>query len=158
MSDMSAEAVAYYLRTLRGAADLTQEEAAVKGGISAKTLGRWEKGDGKHEPTVTPLKRLVKALGGSTKDALMLLITEDSTWKDGEEIAYAWLQMSDDQRSQVDSVIETTMSEDLLEIIQELRDHYRDDRTLVAFLRGALLGGLARDARRSPASDRSQSE
>lgn len=65
MNCMSGIAVATYLRTLRDAAGLSQEEAAVKAGISAKTLGRWEKGTGEHEPTVTNLKKLVRVLGGS---------------------------------------------------------------------------------------------
>lgn len=145
---MSAVAVATYLRMLRNAAGLSQEEAAAKAGISAKTLGRWEKGAGDHEPTVTNLKKLVHVLGGSVRDALLLLITEDATDNDGDAIAQVWLDMPADQRVQVDSVIENTMSEELLEIIQELRSDYQDDRTLVEFLRGALLGRRGRAAQR----------
>ncbi len=138
--NMSAVAVATYLRTLRSAAGLSQEEAAAKAGISAKTLGRWERGAGDHEPTVTNLKKLVHVLGGSVRDALLLLITEDATEDDGDGVAQTWLDLPAGERAQVDSIIENTMSEELLEIIQELRSDYQDDRTLVEFLRGALLG------------------
>ena len=145
---MSAVAVATYLRTLRTAAGLSQEEAAVKAGISAKTLVRWEKGVGDHEPTVTKLKDLVRVLGGSVRDALLLLITENATEQDGDNVARAWLDMPPDQRVQVDSIIENTMPDELLEIIQELRGDYQDDRTLVEFLRGFLLGRRGRATQR----------
>jgi len=147
MTNMSTIAVGTYLRVLRNAAGLSQEEAAVQAGISAKTLGRWEKGSGDHEPTVTNLKQLVRVLGGSVRDAMHLLVTEDATERDGDSIAKTWLEMPAEQRAKIDSIIENTMSEELLGIIQELREDYQDDRTLVEFLRGALLGRRGRVAR-----------
>lgn len=147
MALMSGIAIATYLRTLRDAAGLSQEEAAAKAGISAKTLGRWEKGTGEHEPTVTNLKKLVRALGGSVRDALLLLITDDATENDGEGTAQVWLGTPQEQRAKIDAILETTMSEELLEVIRELQEDYQDDWVLVAFLRGALLGGRGRDAR-----------
>ena len=67
-------AVSMYIRKLRDASGLSQEEAAVRAEISSKTLGRWEKGASEHEPGISNLRRLVNALGGSAKDALQLLI------------------------------------------------------------------------------------
>lgn len=65
-------AVSVYIRLLREASGLSQEQAAANAKISAKTLGRWEKGETEHEPGVTKLKQLVKVIGGSPKDALQL--------------------------------------------------------------------------------------
>lgn len=80
-------AVSVYIRLLREASGLSQEQAAANAKISAKTLGRWEKGETEHEPGVTKLKQLVKVIGGSPKDALQLLIHDGATEEDGESAA-----------------------------------------------------------------------
>ena len=66
---------------------MNHEQAAANAKISAKTLGRWEKGETEHEPGVTKLKQLVKVIGGSPKDALQLLIHDGATEEDGESAA-----------------------------------------------------------------------
>ena len=66
------QAVGLYLRSLRDAADLTQEEAANRVGLAAKTVERWEAG--KNEPKVTELSAYVKAIGGSVQKMVSLLL------------------------------------------------------------------------------------
>lgn len=143
------EAVGAYLRFLRNDAKLSREKAAAKAGISSKTLERWESGGGEHEPGISNLKRLVGVLGGSTKDALQLLIRDQASEYDGEEAARAWLALSEEERQRVDSVLDSAiLPDELIEVIEELRVDYQNDQTLVAFLRGVLLGGRARDTRK----------
>src|SRR5690349_5944386 len=102
--NMSMIAVSTYIRLLRDAAGLSQEEAAARANISSKTLGRWENAESKHEPGVSNLKRLVAALGGSVKDALQLLIHDQASEEDGESAAEMWLALSKEERERVDSV------------------------------------------------------
>lgn len=96
-------AVSTYIRTLRVASGLSQEEAAVRASISSKTLGRWEKGTEDHEPGVSNLRRLVQALGGSAKDAIRLLVTENATDEDGRRAAELWLELLPEERERIDS-------------------------------------------------------
>lgn len=137
-------AVSVYIRLLREASGLSQEQAAASAKISPKTLGRWEKGDTEHEPGVTKLKQLVKVIGGSPKDALQLLIQDGAEKEDGETAAQAWLELSPDERKRVDTVLESNiMPDELNEILSELRADYQDDRGLAMLLRGVLLSGRA---------------
>jgi transcriptional regulator with XRE-family HTH domain len=142
-------AVSTYIRKLRDASGLSQEEAAVRADISSKTLGRWEKGVSEHEPGISNLKRLVLALGGSTKDALQLLIHDQADEEDGATAAEMWLELSEEERQRVDSVLDSAiLPDDLIEVIAELRADYQDDRTLAALLRGVLLSGRVRGSQR----------
>lgn len=137
-------AISIYLRLLRGATELSQEEAAKRAEISSKTLGRWEKADNGHEPGISNLKRLVQVLGGSTKDALQLLVREDLTEEDGRRTAERWLALSPDDRQRIDSVLASSSPDELTQIIDELREESHDDPSLVTLLRGVLLGLRAR--------------
>jgi transcriptional regulator with XRE-family HTH domain len=137
-------AISMYLRLLRGATDLSQEEAARRADISAKTLGRWERADNEHEPGISNLKRLVQVLGGSTKDALQLLVRDDLNEDDGRETAEKWLALSLEERQRIDSVLASTSPDELAQIIDELREESHDDPSLVTLLRGVLLGLRAR--------------
>ena len=135
-------AVSVYIRLLREASGLSQEQAAAQANISAKTLGRWERGENEHEPGVTKLKQLVKAIGGSPKDALQLLVHDGSTSEDAEWAAREWLELSQEERDRVDNVLQSNiMPDELIEVLSELRADYQDDRSLAAMLRGVLLGG-----------------
>jgi transcriptional regulator with XRE-family HTH domain len=69
------QAVGIYLRDIRGAAGLTQEEAARRGGVSTKTVERWEAG--RTEPALTDLAAYVKALHGSVERVVSLLLGQD---------------------------------------------------------------------------------
>jgi len=137
-------AISVYLRLLRQATDLSQVEAASRAGISPKTLGRWEQADNEHEPGVSNLKRLVQVLGGSTKDALQLLVRDDLNEDAGRETAQKWLALSAEERQRIDSVLAASSPDELLQIIEELREESRDDPSLVTLLRGVLLGLRAR--------------
>ena len=66
------QAVGVYLKSLRQGLGLTQEEAASRVGLVAKTVERWEAG--KHEPKLSELSAYVRALGGSVKRAADLLV------------------------------------------------------------------------------------
>lgn len=141
---MGMVAVSVYIRLLREASGLSQEQAAARAKISAKTLGRWEKGESEHEPGVTKLKQLVKTLGGSSKDALQLLVHDGSTREDAEWAAQTWLELSPEERNRVDNVLNSNiMPDELIEVIEELRGDYQDDRVLATLLRGVLLSGRA---------------
>ena len=119
-------AVSVYIRLLREASGLSQEQAAANAKISAKTLGRWEKGETEHEPGVTKLKQLVKVIGGSPKDALQLLIHDGATEEDGESAAQMWLDLSQEERKRVDNVLQSNiMPDELIEVLSELRADYR---------------------------------
>jgi transcriptional regulator with XRE-family HTH domain len=137
-------AISIYLRLLRGATDLSQEEAAKRADISSKTLGRWEKADNGHEPGISNLKRLVQVLGGSTKDALQLLVRDDLNEDDGRATAEKWLALSLEERQRIDSVLSNSSPDELTQIIDELREESHDDPNLVSLLRGVLLGLRAR--------------
>lgn len=137
-------AVSTYIRLLREASGISQEQAAARAKISAKTLGRWEKGETEHEPGVTKLKQLVLALGGSAKDALQLLVHDGATEEDGEAAAQMWLELSPEERQRVDNVLDSNiMPDELIEVLSELRADYQDDRSLATMLRGVLLSGRA---------------
>lgn len=137
-------AVSMYIRKLRDASGLSQEEAAVRAEISSKTLGRWEKGASEHEPGISNLRRLVNALGGSAKDALQLLIHDQADEDDGLMAAEMWLALSPEERERVDSVLDSAiLPDELIEVIAEFRAEYQNDQTLAAFLRGVLIGGHA---------------
>lgn len=137
-------AISIYLRLLRGATDLSQEEAARRAQISSKTIIRWEQADNEHEPGISNLKRLVQVLGGSTKDALQLLVRDDLNEDDGRETAEKWLALSLEERQRIDSVLASTSPDELTQIIDELREESHDDPSLVTLLRGVLLGLRAR--------------
>jgi DNA-binding XRE family transcriptional regulator len=68
---MSMNAVAVYLRTLRGLEGISQVEAGKRIKMSDKSVIRWEAGD--VEPPMTTLKKYVVALRGSVIRAVMLL-------------------------------------------------------------------------------------
>lgn len=139
-------AVSGYLRVLRDAKGWSQEEAAVRGGVSSKTLGRWEKPNNNHEPGVFGLKKVVQALGGSAKDAVQLLIRDNATEEEGRAAAAAWLALTPQERERVDSILTEVLPEDMKKIIAELRLEYRDDRGLVDALRTILLSWRSRDS------------
>lgn len=142
------EAVSIYLRLLRNDMGLSREKAAARAGISSKTLERWEGADTENEPGITKLKQLVRALGGSAKDAAELLIRDDAKEEEGRQAAIAWLALSPEERKRVDSVLDSAiLPEELIEIIEELRADYDNDKSLAAFLKGVLLSGRARDTR-----------
>jgi transcriptional regulator with XRE-family HTH domain len=71
------QAVGLYLRDLRVAEGLTQAEAGVRGGISTKTVERWEAGS--VEPTLTDLAAYVRTLRGSVDEIVRRLVGEDAT-------------------------------------------------------------------------------
>jgi transcriptional regulator with XRE-family HTH domain len=70
------QAVGIYLRELRAAGGLTQEQAGQRGGISTKSVERWEAG--KTEPALTDLVAYVKALHGDVQRVVTLLLGDDN--------------------------------------------------------------------------------
>lgn len=68
------QAVGIYLRELRTAEGLTQEQAGRRGGVSTKSVERWEAG--KTEPALTDLIAYVKALRGDVRRVVALLLGE----------------------------------------------------------------------------------
>ena len=134
-------AVAVYLRTLRGELGLTQEQAAVGAGFSAKTLERWEAGS--HEPTITNLKRIVVALHGSVVEAVYLMLNE-STEDDARQTALAWARLSSDERAQIDSLLSVVRSESEIDrLLEGLRSEVPKKQSRIAYLRGLLAGWLS---------------
>jgi hypothetical protein len=88
--------------------------------------------------------RLVQVLGGSTKDELHLLVRDDASEEDGQRAAERWLALTPDERERIDSVLASSPPDDLTQIIDELREEYRNDPGLLTLLRGVLLGWRAR--------------
>lgn len=130
---MGLTAVAVYLRVLRDGRGLTQAQAAVRAGIAPKTLERWE--GGKNEPTISNLRSLVRVLRGSVDDAIYLLVRDEVTEADGREAAEAWLNLSDEEQSRVDSILTATPSDELDVLLKDLQAEIRDDETRKGVLR-----------------------
>jgi transcriptional regulator with XRE-family HTH domain len=86
---MGMKALGDYLAQLREDAKLTQKQAAAlvpstrtSGSMSSKTIERWEAGA--NEPTLTILRRYVKALNGSVDKAVALLLSKPPEQVDEE--------------------------------------------------------------------------
>lgn len=83
------KAAASYLKALRNARDLTQDEVGRVIGVTGKTVYDWETGK---EPRATNLAAYIKAVGGSPDDVMALLNAPGATDHDGEEAAESWLE------------------------------------------------------------------
>lgn len=141
MEGMGMPAVSVYLRVLRDGRGLTQEQAAVKAGVSTKTVERWEAG--KNEPTVSNLKQLVRVLQGSVEDAIFLLLSDDKEAADGRRAAEAWLRLSDEERAQIDSILANAPADEIDVLLKDLRSEIQQNDRRQSYVRGLIAGWRA---------------
>lgn len=139
-------AVGSYIKTLRIEQDIPQVDviAHVSGRVGRQvdqtTIWRIERG--KTKPRTDILSALLEKLGGSGDDVTALANDPHATTIDGRNAALRRLNHEEIER--IDQLIDTTDPDDLAAVIEELREEYQRDTSLVKFLYGALAGWRAR--------------
>ena len=126
------ETVGLYLRDLRDAAGLTQDEAADLAGVDKKTIRRWETGS--NEPKLTDLYRYVRSINGSIQHVVNLLLDDISPYV-----------MTDEEKQEINRIAQTRDPEDLRRLFDVIRIEQRHNPLIVelvsSFLAGLLLRG-----------------
>ena len=147
---MTTEAAMTYLRRLRQLHGLSQDDIAQAAGVKSKQVYRWEKCE--CEPSGPALFLFTDAVHGSLEQVRKLLASRSMTAEDGQRLAEEWFELTDDQRSQIDAVIERTPPDELRDVVSELQRKVDEQRAravrsdgLIRALR-ALIRGWTSDA------------
>jgi transcriptional regulator with XRE-family HTH domain len=100
---MKMLAAATYLRTLREARGLSQDEVGRRIGVAGKSVYEWERGN--TDLGATKLAKFIRIVQGSGEDIISLLTLGDGTEEEGYRVAQKHL--SREQRDGIDTAIAT---------------------------------------------------
>jgi transcriptional regulator with XRE-family HTH domain len=128
---MTLLAAATYLKTLREAYGISQDEVARSLGTSTRVVGGWERAE--TDPASSSLAAFTRFVHASAEHVVTLLINPDATQDDGVRLAHQWLEQS--KQRFLDELTTHSADEPLRDLLTILRSFSANPRKL-----GQLLG------------------
>jgi transcriptional regulator with XRE-family HTH domain len=123
---MTVLAATAYLKTLREARNLSQDDVAEAIGASMRQVGAWERGQA--DPASSSIAAYIRFVHASAEHVVSLLINPIATAEDGAQLAGQWLEES--EQSYVRTLDSTSIDDQLHELLDVLRAFRSDPRRL----------------------------
>ena len=128
---MGVLAATAYLKALREARGLSQDDVARAIGASMRQVGAWERAES--DPASSSLAAYIRCVHASAEHVVSLLIDPDATREDGARLAREWLEQS--EQSYLRELEGASPDEQLRELLDVLRSFRSDPLRL-----GQILG------------------
>jgi transcriptional regulator with XRE-family HTH domain len=121
---MALLAAATYLKTIREAHGISQDEVARSLGTSTRVVGGWERAEA--DPASTSLAAFTRFVHASAEHVVTLLINPDATQADAVQLAHEWLEQSKQQfLNQLDRASTDDQLRDVLTILRSFSSNPR---------------------------------
>ena len=117
---MGVLAATAYLKALREARGLSQDDVARAIGASMRQVGAWERAES--DPASSSLAAYIRYISASAEHVVSLLGNPDATREDGSRLARQWLEQSEQVYLHTLEPISSDQTlRDLLDVLRALR-------------------------------------
>ncbi len=129
---MAIPAAAAYLKIIREARGISQDEVARHLGTSTRVVGGWERSEA--DPASTSLAAFTRFIHASAEHVVTLLIDPDATQDDARRLANEWLEHSQQQVLQtLERASDNDQLRDLLVILRSFSSNPRKIGQIIGY-------------------------